>query len=68
MTSLVAALCEPLARRLPYSAPSPASGGGVGRGNTRTNLVACPLPVPPPQAGEGTLGLQSLFNRKSVCP
>src|SRR5262245_42460886 len=43
------------------SAPSPAWGGGEGRGGegrgggelARMNLFACPLPVPPPQAGEG---------------
>src|SRR5262245_12775788 len=35
-------------------APSPACGGGLGWGNPGTNLDACPLPIPPPQAGEGT--------------
>src|SRR6516225_1379910 len=34
--------------------PSPTCGGGLGWGNASTNLGACPLPVPPPQAGEGT--------------
>ena len=40
---------------LPHArcAPSPACGGGLGRGVTRTNLRVCPLPVPPPQAGRG---------------
>ena len=33
----------------------PTSAGGVGRGHDRTNLSACPHPVPPRQAGEGTL-------------
>src|SRR5262249_42916960 len=28
--------------------------GRVGEGAASTNLVVCPLPVPPPQAGEGT--------------
>src|SRR5262249_24081385 len=36
-------------------APSPARGGGLGWGNARANLDVCPLPAPPPQAGEGTL-------------
>src|SRR5262249_11819593 len=34
--------------------PPPGLGGGVGGGAASTNLVVCPLPVPPPQAGEGT--------------
>jgi hypothetical protein len=44
-------------------APSPACGGGLGWGQACTDLfararrggslAACPLPVPPPQAGEG---------------
>src|SRR6266542_2128132 len=33
--------------------PSPACGGGLGRGQARTNPAAHPLPTPPPQAGEG---------------
>src|SRR5262245_56698943 len=33
------------------SAPSPGLRGRVGEGVASTNLV-CPLPVPPPQAGE----------------
>jgi hypothetical protein len=56
----------PNARQLPCSAPSPSisaftrvfaalCGGGVGSGWTRENPRVGPLPVPPPQAGEGTL-------------
>src|SRR5262249_44624462 len=38
------------------SAPSPAWGGGLGRGCPKMLFhVVCPLPVPPPQAGEGTM-------------
>src|SRR2546423_251022 len=38
------------------SAPTPACGGGLGRGRLEMAYhVACPLPVPPPQAGEGTM-------------
>ncbi len=32
-------------------APSPACGGGVGRGKACTNLSLCPLPDPPPAKG-----------------
>src|SRR5262245_28199193 len=42
--------------RLTLGALPPALGGeGWGGGElARMSLVACPLPVPPPQAGEGT--------------
>ena len=33
--------------------PSPACGGGLGRGHERRFGPICPLPNPPPQAGEG---------------
>ena len=33
--------------------PSPACGGGSGRGHIPGLVPACPLPTPPPQAGEG---------------
>src|SRR5882672_7450799 len=36
-----------------HNVPSPACGGGTGRGHTRANLRKIPLPTPPPQAGEG---------------
>ena len=45
----------PLAR----CAPSPACGGGLGWGRLGASEPACPLPVPPPQAGEGTLEPQA---------
>src|SRR5215471_1013394 len=38
-----------IAARQIRSAPSPACGGGLGRGwHARMSLVACPLPAPPP--------------------
>jgi hypothetical protein len=57
---------KPLSHHLLRSAPSPSisaftrvfaalCGGGVGRGWTRENPRVGPLPVSPPQAGEGTL-------------
>jgi tRNA pseudouridine32 synthase/23S rRNA pseudouridine746 synthase len=33
--------------------PSPACGGGLGRGQARDDPSIHPLPIPPPQAGEG---------------
>src|SRR5262249_34070580 len=45
------------ARRPAGPAPPPDGGGGVGRGDVTTDFVA-PLPVPPPQAGEGTVWLR----------
>ena len=33
--------------------PSPACGGGSGWGHASRLVPACPLPTPPPQAGEG---------------
>src|SRR5262245_5170689 len=38
---------------LRHSDPSPACGGGTGRGHATTFVQAHPLPNPPPQAGEG---------------
>ncbi len=35
------------------SVPSPACGGGSGWGHTPRLVPGCPLPTPPPQAGEG---------------
>ena len=35
------------------SSPSPACGGGSGKGHHGTNLRTDPVPDPPPQAGEG---------------
>src|SRR5262249_17000770 len=52
----------------PKSDKSDFGWGRVGVGVACTSLVACPLPIPPPQAGEGTPRLQSLFNRKRACP
>src|SRR5262245_60416062 len=37
--------------------PPPLAREGWGGGERkRTSLIACPLPIPPPRAGEGTLG------------
>src|SRR5262249_45053680 len=36
-------------------APTRVGGGGGGGGCAGADLIVCPLPVPPPQAGEGTL-------------
>src|SRR5712691_991143 len=45
----------PTTARRTRSTPSPACGGGLGRGwHIHTSLAACPHPSPPPQAGEGT--------------
>src|SRR6266851_6728773 len=45
----------PTTARRTRSTPSPACGGGLGRGwHARMSLAACPHPSPPPQAGEGT--------------
>jgi hypothetical protein len=35
--------------------PPPLVGEGWGGGHIRMNLDVCPLPAPPPQAGEGTM-------------
>jgi hypothetical protein len=51
--------------RVPQRAPSPACGGGVGRGHFETLRAPFPLPVPPPQAGEGTLE-QTLVSTRRV--
>src|SRR5262249_26256067 len=51
--------------------PPPLAGGGWGGGERADlNLVACPLPVPPPQAGEGTMWRQheALQRRQSDEP
>src|SRR5262249_40737123 len=46
--------------RAVFGPPPPPLGGGGGGGGERAHLnpVACPLPVPPPQAGEGTMWRQ----------
>ena len=49
--TLAATTSEPAAP----SSPLPLAGEGWGGGErARMSLFACPLPVPPPQAGEGT--------------
>jgi hypothetical protein len=54
------------ARSASQRAPSPACGGGWGGAQMRTHaLAAFPLPVPPPQAGEGTLE-QTLMSKRRV--
>jgi tRNA pseudouridine32 synthase / 23S rRNA pseudouridine746 synthase len=53
-TPTVAAPGDPvLAGAETTGAPSPACGGGSGWGHTPRLVPACPLPIPPPQAGEG---------------
>src|SRR5262245_49489507 len=47
-------------------APSPACGGGLGRGQIRNAVPLCPLPIPPPQAGEGTLEASHRTDRASL--
>ncbi|MGE0750046.1 MAG: cisplatin damage response ATP-dependent DNA ligase [Variibacter sp.] len=50
------ALMWPGPSRQAQPAPSPACGGGLGRGHSTAEVPdVSPLPVPPPQAGEGTL-------------
>src|SRR5919197_791733 len=41
-------------------------GWRVGEGVVRTNLDVCPLPVPPPQAGEGTMWRGSVGTRRGT--
>ncbi len=67
MTSLAATLLAVSRSPLAVLGSLPRLRGRVGEGD-HVSLDACPLPVPPPQAGEGTPGLQSLFNRKSARP
>src|SRR5262249_20421468 len=45
-------------------APSPACGGGLGWGNASANLDVCTLPVPPAQAGEGTMEPRARCSRR----
>jgi tRNA pseudouridine32 synthase/23S rRNA pseudouridine746 synthase len=53
-TQTVAAPGDPaLAGAETTGVPSPARGGGSGWGHTPRLVPACPLPTPPPQAGEG---------------
>ncbi|MGE3994225.1 MAG: cisplatin damage response ATP-dependent DNA ligase [Variibacter sp.] len=50
------ALMWPGPSRQAQPAPSPACGGGLGRGHSTAEVPdVSTLPVPPPQAGEGTL-------------
>jgi hypothetical protein len=51
----MASIFETTLGNLPQRAPSPACGGGLGWGLLpNCGLAGFPLPVPPPQAGEGT--------------
>src|SRR5213593_2397157 len=43
----------PASTRSRHIVPSPACGGGTGRGHIRRFVPPHPLPNPPPQAGEG---------------
>src|SRR5262245_18954696 len=46
--------------------PPPLAGEGWGGGTHGTSLRSCPLPVPPPQAGEGTLEPRAPHSRQQI--
>src|SRR5262245_29326818 len=57
---------ESMLRRRARSAPSPACGRGVGRGQASRFVQGHPLPNPPPQAGEGTHRIRRASNAQRL--